>query len=59
MISACFRAMGTTVAVTAVDEGGVEATRRLFAETEASLSRFLPDSELAVVNACRRDDDHG
>jgi FAD:protein FMN transferase len=51
VIAACFRAMGTTVAVTADDEAGVEATRTLFGEVEAALSRFIPTSELSVVNA--------
>ncbi len=51
MIAACFRAMGTTVAVTTGAEAGIEATRRLFAEVEATLSRFLPNSELSRVNA--------
>lgn len=51
MIAACFRAMGTTVSVTAADEHGVEATRCLFAEVESVLSRFIPTSELSLANA--------
>ncbi len=50
MIAGCFRAMGTTVAVTAVDDAGIEATRLLFEDVEATLSRFRPDSELSRVN---------
>jgi thiamine biosynthesis lipoprotein len=51
VIAACFRAMGTTVAVTATDEHGVEATRALFTEVESVLSRFIPTSELSMANA--------
>jgi thiamine biosynthesis lipoprotein len=50
VIAGCFRAMGTTVAVTAVDDAGIEATRLLFEDVEATLSRFRPDSELSRVN---------
>ena len=50
MIAGCFRAMGTTVAVTAVDDAGIEATCLLFEDVEATLSRFRPDSELSRVN---------
>ena len=51
MIAACFRAMGTTVSVTATDEHGVEATRALFVDIESVLSRFIPTSELSMANA--------
>lgn len=50
MIAGCFRAMGTTVAVTTAGDAGLEATRMLFADLEATLSRFRPESELSRVN---------
>lgn len=50
MIAAGFRAMGTTVAVTAADDAGIETTRLLFAQIEDRLSRFRPESELSRVN---------
>lgn len=48
-----FPAMGTVVSVLVAGEvpvGTVGAVRDLFAEWEAALSRFLPDSELSRVN---------
>ncbi len=50
MIAGCFAAMGTTVSVTAADDGGVTATRRWFEHAERLFSRFLPDSELSQLN---------
>jgi thiamine biosynthesis lipoprotein len=49
-----FPAMGTTISVLAPDEDAVAArdsTRWLFAEWEATLSRFRSDSELSRLNA--------
>jgi thiamine biosynthesis lipoprotein len=49
-----FPAMGTTISVLAPEEDAVaarEATRWLFAEWEAALSRFRSDSELSRLNA--------
>jgi len=48
-----FRAMGTTVDVTAQTERRIAATQQLFERIEASCSRFLPTSELTRIN-----DDH-
>lgn len=48
-----FHAMGTTVSVllpTHQLTSGYEATRALFSEWEQTLSRFLPQSELAQLN---------
>jgi thiamine biosynthesis lipoprotein len=50
-----FPAMGTTISVLAPEdnaEAARDATRWLFAEWEAVLSRFRSDSELARLNAC-------
>jgi thiamine biosynthesis lipoprotein len=49
-----FPAMGTTIAVLAPEENAAaarDATRWLFAEWEATLSRFRSDSELSRLNA--------
>lgn len=43
--------MGTTVSVTAGDAAGVAATQAWFAEVERTCSRFVPDSDLSLVNA--------
>jgi thiamine biosynthesis lipoprotein len=50
VIRGSFFAMGTTVEVWSVDEVRWQATRRYFAEMEARLSRFLPDSDLQRLN---------
>lgn len=50
MIEASFAAMGTTVTVFSDASHGVERCRVLFADLEARLSRFLPDSELSALN---------
>jgi thiamine biosynthesis lipoprotein len=53
MIRAQFRAMGTTVSLLIPEAhaaDGAEAVRTLFADWEQTLSRFLPDSELACLN---------
>lgn len=55
MVRAEFRAMGTTVSLL-LPEGrrasdGAELARTLFAEWEATLSRFRPESELSRLNA--------
>lgn len=44
--------MGVEVVVGGADAGELEAVRRLFAQWEATFSRFLPDSELSRVNSC-------
>src|SRR5690349_2489152 len=49
-----FPAMGTTISILAPDENAEaarDATRWLFAEWEATLSRFRTDSELSRLNA--------
>lgn len=43
-----FEGMGTTIAVHSVD--GPNRARRVFEEAELRFSRFLPDSELSLVN---------
>jgi thiamine biosynthesis lipoprotein len=45
-----FRAMGTTIDVTAPTEDAIAETRRLFEAVEGTCSRFLPESELSRVN---------
>jgi len=50
MIRRSFRAMGTEVIVLAESSVGAAATAAFFAAAERRLSRFLPDSELSVVN---------
>jgi len=45
-----FRAMGTTIDVTAATGGALAETRDLFEAVEATCSRFLPDSELSHIN---------
>lgn len=56
MIAGHFAAMGTTVSVTAADDGGVAATRRWFERAEQQLSRFLPHSALSQLNDDSRTD---
>ncbi len=54
MRSVAFRAMGTTIVVllpAARATAGAEIVRSLFEEWERTLSRFLPESELARLNA--------
>lgn len=49
-----FHAMGTTISVFLLDEQaqvGEQTVRDVFAEWEARLSRFLPESELSFLNA--------
>jgi FAD:protein FMN transferase len=46
-----FSAMGCRVVVAGASRAQTRAVERLFAEREARFSRFLPDSELARVNA--------
>jgi thiamine biosynthesis lipoprotein len=46
-----FRAMGTTVDVTAATNGAIAETYRLFGAVETICSRFLPESELSHINA--------
>ena len=49
-----FRAMGTTISLTlplAQSSEGTQAIQALFAEWEATLSRFRPESELSWLNA--------
>ena len=53
MIHSTFPAMGTTIEVIADSEDGMTASRNLFGELESSLSRFLPNSELSLINASR------
>ncbi len=53
MSRAEFRAMGTTISLLLPEAQlhiGTEATRKLFAEWEQTLSRFLPESELSQLN---------
>lgn len=50
MIRSTFESMGTHVEVIARDRERVEATIQLFADLESRLSRFLPSSELSVIN---------
>lgn len=50
MIETTFRAMGTTVSVFS-EIGGASGARSVFSRYEERFSRFLPDSELSVVNA--------
>jgi thiamine biosynthesis lipoprotein len=45
-----FRAMGTTIDVTAPSEETIAESRRLFETVEGTCSRFLPESELSRVN---------
>lgn len=45
-----FRAMGTTIDVTAPSEDAIAESRRLFEAVEGTCSRFLPESELSRVN---------
>ena len=45
-----FAAMGTTIDVTAPTEDAIAETRRLFDAVERTCSRFLPESELSLVN---------
>ncbi|MGN6380137.1 MAG: FAD:protein FMN transferase [Gaiellales bacterium] len=45
-----FRAMGCQVLVAGADEPTVRAVERLFSERERRFSRFLPSSELSLVN---------
>ena len=54
MRSSRFSAMGTEVQVLLPDKHGEAITpvRELFADWEATLSRFLVDSELSRLNAC-------
>jgi len=44
--------MGVDVVVGGARGHELEAVQRIFAEWEATLSRFRPDSELSLVNAC-------
>jgi thiamine biosynthesis lipoprotein len=46
-----FRAMGTTIDVTAATVSAIAETRRLFRLVEDACSRFLPSSELSAMNA--------
>ncbi len=48
-----FRAMGTTVDVTASSDALISDTQQLFDLVESVCSRFLPTSELSRVNAAR------
>ncbi len=51
---ASFHAMGTTIVVIAAERAltqALTATRDLFIEWESALSRFLPESELSLLNA--------
>jgi thiamine biosynthesis lipoprotein len=51
--SAIFRSMGTDVevlAAPAIPDGAVDRVRSFFAEAESRFSRFLPASELSLVN---------
>jgi thiamine biosynthesis lipoprotein len=50
MISATFRAMGTTVVIHAEDEHGIEQSRAMFERYEQRFSRFRPTSELSRIN---------
>lgn len=50
MIHGSFPAMGTTIEVWSPSERAWQATRDLFDEMEARLSRFRPDSDLERVN---------
>ena len=50
----CFRAMGCTVVVAGATGSQFDAIVSLFQERERTFSRFLPDSELATVNASPR-----
>jgi len=45
-----FRAMGTTIDVTAPTDDAIVETRRLFDAVEGTCSRFLSESELSQVN---------
>lgn len=50
MITASFRAMGTTVVIHADDERGLSESRALFERYEQRFSRFRPTSELSRIN---------
>jgi len=45
-----FRAMGTTIDVTAPTDDAIVETRRIFEAVEGTCSRFLSESELSQVN---------
>lgn len=51
MIRDTFAAMGTSIEVIAPTFTGFEATRALFNELESRFSRFLPTSELSLINS--------
>lgn len=50
MMTASFRAMGTTVIIHADDERGISESRALFERHEQRFSRFRPTSELSRIN---------
>ena len=51
MTTATFRAMGCKIVVAGAGDDSQAAIRRLFADREATFSRFRPESELNAVNA--------
>ena len=48
-----FRAMGTTIDVTAATDDAIAETRRIFETVEETCSRFLPESELSRSTTLR------
>jgi FAD:protein FMN transferase len=56
MIQGSFPAMGTTIDVVAEDAAGFDATKSLFDRLERRLSRFLPESELSLLNEAAGND---
>ena len=50
MIQDSFPAMGTTITVAVATTSDTDRCRRLFDDVEGRLSRFIPDSELSLLN---------